>query len=55
MKKLKLDLDTLEVNSFETQPDDSQERGTIAAHSLVSTSPIGLPLSWIYVSAAVQQ
>src|SRR5687768_9291815 len=39
MHKLKLDLDQLTVESFDTNPDESAQRGTVEAHSHACVSP----------------
>jgi hypothetical protein len=39
MRKLKLDLDQLTVDSFDTDADDGAQRGTVEAHSLRCVSP----------------
>lgn len=39
MSKLKLDLDTLEVESFRTETAEEGERGTVHGHIFILASP----------------
>lgn len=52
MKKLKLELDALEVSSFEALPAPSQARGTVEGQSLVSMIHITACVLYTAVTAA---
>lgn len=43
MRKLKLELDQLHVDSFEANQDDPRPRGTVHANSETSTNAVGCP------------
>jgi hypothetical protein len=46
MRKITLDVDALEVESFDTSTKDAEERGTVRGHNDQSYPNWGCPFSW---------